>query len=118
MPPIEPPSDAEQALDAEPVEQHRLRAHHVADGDDGKSSAKGLPVAGLVEAGPVVPMQPPSTLEQMTKKRSVSIGLPGPTIISHQPGLPVTGWMLATCWSPVSAWQTSMALELAAFSVP
>jgi hypothetical protein len=32
-------------------------------------------------------MQPPSTLEQMTKKRSVSIGLPGPTIDSHQPGL-------------------------------
>ena len=40
-------------------------------------------------------MQPPSTLGQMTKKRSVSIGLPGPTIVSHQPGLPVTGCSLA-----------------------
>ena len=36
-------------------------------------------------------MQPPTTLAQMTKKRSVSIGLPGPTMVSHQPGLPVTG---------------------------
>ena len=56
-------------------------------------------------------MQPPSTLAQMTKKRSVSIGRPGPTMVSHQPGLPVTGWAFATCWSPVSAWQTSTALE-------
>ncbi len=32
-------------------------------------------------------------------------------MISHQPGLPVTGLSLATCWSPVSAWQTRMALE-------
>ncbi len=32
---------------------------------------------------------------QMTKKRSVSTGLPGPTSASHQPGLPVTGCTLA-----------------------
>ena len=54
-----------------------------------------MPVCGLMEAGPVEPMQPPRTLGQMTKKRSVSMGLPGPTIVSHQPGLPVTGWSLA-----------------------
>ena len=42
----------------------------------GKSRPQGLPVEGWVEAGPVVPMQAPSTLVQMTKKRSVSIGLP------------------------------------------
>ena len=66
----------------------------------------------------MVPMQPPTTLEQITKKRSVSIGRPGPTIAPHQPGLPVTGWVLATCWSPVSAWHTSTALDLAAFSAP
>ena len=75
-------------------------------------------MAGLIELGPVDPMQPPMTLAQITKKRLVSIGLPGPTMVSHQPGLPVTGWMLATCWSPVSAWQTSMAFDLAAFSMP
>jgi hypothetical protein len=55
-------------------------------------------------------MQPPNTLAQSTKKRSVSIGRPGPTIIDHQPGFPVTGFTLATCWSPVSAWQTRIAL--------
>ena len=58
------------------------------------------------------------TLEQMTKKRLVSMVLPGPISTSHQPGLPVTGLVLATCWSPVSAWQTRMALERASFSVP
>ncbi len=63
-------------------------------------------------------MQLPSTLAQITKKRSVSIGLPGPTIRSHQPGLPVIGCGLATYWSPVSAWQTRIALSFAAFSAP
>ena len=33
----------------------------------GKSSPHSLPVAGLVEAGPVEPMQPPITLLQMMK---------------------------------------------------
>jgi len=31
---------------------------------------------------------------------------------------PVTGWVLTTCWSPVSAWQISTALLRSAFSVP
>ena len=52
-------------------------------------------VMGFAE-GPVLPMQPPTTLAQITKKRSVSIGLPGPTMIVHQPGLPVTGLSEAT----------------------
>ena len=84
----------------------------------GKARPQGLPVSGLVEAGPVVPVQPPITLAQITKKRSVSIGLPGPIIAIHQPPLPVIGLRLATCWSPVSAWQTSTALECAAFRAP
>ena len=33
----------------------------------GNAIAYGQPVAGLIEAGPVVPRQPPSTFEQMTK---------------------------------------------------
>ena len=37
--------DREQRVDAEMVEQHRLRAHHVADGDDRKIEAPRL--AGL-----------------------------------------------------------------------
>jgi hypothetical protein len=49
------------------IEQHRLRPHHVAMVMTGKIRPQGLPVAGLVEAGPVVPMQPPSTLAQITK---------------------------------------------------
>ena len=79
------------------------------------SSAAGA-VRGL--RGPVLPMQPPSTLAQITKKRSVSTGRPGPTTSSHQPGLPVMGCGSATYWSPVSAWQTRMALLRAALSVP
>ncbi len=51
---------------------------------------------GRTLRGPVLPMQPPSTLTPMTKKRSVSSGLPGPTRTSHQPSLPVTGWVSAT----------------------
>jgi hypothetical protein len=63
-------------------------------------------------------MQPPSTFAQITKNRSVSIGRPGPTTSSHQPSLPVTGWRSATYWSPVSAWQTSIAFERSALSAP
>ena len=67
------------------------------------------------------------TLAQMRKKRFVSRGLPGPTTSSHQPGLfrrqvrPV--WRAcasqpATCASPVSAWQTSIAFVLSGDSSP
>ena len=84
----------------------------------GKSSAQASPVAGFADFGPVVPMQPPSTLTQMTKKRSVSRARPGPTIWLHQPGLPVTGWVPARNWSPVRAWQTRMAFDLSALSRP
>ena len=37
------------------------------------------------------PLQPPITLEQMTKYLSVSSALPGPMSMSHQPGSPVVG---------------------------
>jgi hypothetical protein len=75
-------------------------------------------VRGSSEAGPVEPMQPPTTFEQMMKWRSGSIGLPGPTMRPHQPGLPVLGWTEATCWSSVRAWQTRTAFDLSAFSRP
>ena len=117
MPPIEPPITRKQLVDAEMVDQHRLRAHHVADGDDRQVEAVGLAGrrigrgrAGRAEAAA-------DDVGQMTKKRSVSMILPGPISTSHQPGLPVTGLVLATCWSPVSAWQTRMALDLSALSV-
>ena len=59
-----------------------------------------------------MPWQPPSTLEHTTNQRSVSIGRPGPTRPSHQPG---SGWPRpagpVTWLSPVQAWQISTAFE-------
>ncbi len=84
----------------------------------GKSSAQGSPVAGLISLGPVVPMQPPTTVAQIRKYRSLSSTSPGPTIVVHHPGLPVIGCGSATYWSPVSAWQIRMALLRSGLSVP
>ena len=42
-------------------------------------------VAGFTLIGPVEPWQPPRLFTPMTKKRRVSSGLPGPTMLSHQP---------------------------------
>ncbi len=58
---------AEQLVDAEMIDQLLLCCHHVADGDDREIQRPGSPVAGLTSFGPLVPRQPPSTLEQMTK---------------------------------------------------
>jgi hypothetical protein len=66
--------------------------------NSGKLSPYGSPVAGSIELGPVVPLQPPSRFAQITRKRSVSTGLPGPTSSLHQ--------SVARA-SPVSAWQTN-----------
>ncbi len=52
----------------------------------GNFAPYGFPVAGLVDAGPVEPLHPPMTFEQITKYRSVSSALPGPMTASHQPG--------------------------------
>ena len=60
----------------------------------------------------MVPRQPPSTLEQITKYLLVSKALPGPIMLSHQPGLPVSGLMPAACASPEKACSTRMALDL------
>ncbi len=51
----------------------------------GKVSRYGWPVAGLIEIGEVEPNGLPSELMQMTKKRRVSMGRPGPIMSSHQP---------------------------------
>ena len=84
----------------------------------GKRMAYGQPVAGLIETGPVVPRQPPSTFEQMTKYLLVSNALPGPIMLSHQPGLPVSGLMPAACASPEKACRIRIALVFCAFSSP
>ena len=96
----------------------------------GKSGPYGLPVAGSVDDGPVVPRQPPSRFVETTKKRSVSNALPGPIIPSHQPSaLPATPsrsvapnpsrvlssdgvFAKPAAWaSPLSAWHTRMTLS-------
>ncbi len=76
-------------------------------------------MAGFSDDGPVLPLQPPMTLAQMTKYLSVSRPLPGPIIMSHQPGrLSLALWRPATCASPESAWVTRTALSLRSLSVP
>src|SRR5690349_18911085 len=103
----------------------------------GKSGPYGLPVAGSIDDGPVVPRQPPSRFVDTTKKRSVSNALPGPIIPSHQPSpLPAlpsrsvapkpsrvlsAGGVLAkpAAWaSPLSAWHTRMTLSRRGERVP
>ncbi|MNY22550.1 hypothetical protein D3C86_1561710 [compost metagenome] len=44
-------------------------------------------MAGLMLLGPVEPLQPPRLFKLTTKNLLVSIGLPGPMQLSHQPGL-------------------------------
>jgi hypothetical protein len=53
----------------------------------GKSLPHGRPVDGSIDSGPVDPKQLPRLLTPTTKKRLVSSGLPGPTMLSHQPML-------------------------------
>jgi len=49
------------------IQQGHLGAHHVGDGHHRKRRFHGWPFAGSQASGPVVPMQPPSTLAQMMK---------------------------------------------------
>ena len=90
MPPRLPPSTAASWLDAERVDEARLRIDPVLDRHDRKVAAVGAgPAAGSGSGciGPVEPKHEPGLLTPMTKKRSVSSGLPGPTRLSHQPSL-------------------------------
>src|SRR5579863_262748 len=73
---------------------------------EGNESAYGLPVSGLTEEGPVEPLHPPITLEQITKYLSVSSPFPGPIMSSHQPGFLSPVWNPAACASPDSACNT------------
>jgi len=85
----------------------------------GKSPPQGLPVAGLGLIGPVDPWHPPRLLTPTTKNRSVSSGLPGPIMLSHQPTLSgASAYTPATWCEAFSAWGTSTALERAASSFP
>ena len=48
-------------------------------------------MAGSTVRGPVLPLQPPRLLSETTKNFLVSMGLPGPMQVSHQPGLASSG---------------------------
>ncbi len=112
IPPIEPPSTANsRAMPRWSISRFcaRTMSRMVTGGKSVPQTVVGRRRRAALR-GPVEPMQPPSTLAQMTKNRSVSTGRPGPTTASHQPSLPVIGCGSATYWSPVSAWQTSTAL--------
>ena len=103
--------DREQRVDAEMVDQPRLGAHHVADGDHRQIEPLGLAGrrVGRGRAGGAH-----AAAEHIGADDEEAVGVDRPARADHglhQPGLPVTGWGLATCWSPVSAWQIRMALE-------
>ena len=118
MPPSEPPTTACSRLMPRCATSARCTVTKSATSSSGKSSPQGLPVAGLIELGPVVPWQPPSRFAVITNQRSVSIALPGPIMVSHQPGRRSPSCQPAECASPVRAWQMKTALDAVAFSVP
>ncbi len=72
-----------------------------------------------MDDGPVEPLQPPITLEQITKYLPVSNALPGPMYASHHPGYSSPAeWTPAACAVPERAWSMSIALVASALSVP
>ena len=117
-----PPSDPPMAPARVPISRcasslrcTRTRSDTV---NSGNRRPYGSPVAGLMEAGPVVPWQPPSRFAETTKNRSVSTALPGPISVSHQPTRDGSPWCPAAWASPVSAWQTKTVFVRSALSVP
>src|SRR5579872_330370 len=67
MPPIEPPTTQNNV--SIPKRSSSIACARTMSGmvTTGKSSPHGLPVEGLIEAGPVDPMHAPITFEQMMK---------------------------------------------------
>src|SRR5579864_2070594 len=118
MPPIDPPATASKR--SMPRKSTRLfctrtMSPMVITGND---RPNGQPVCGLTDDGPVVPWQPPSTFEQIMKYFSVSNALPGPIMLSHQPGFPVSWLIPAACASPENACRMRIALDFDAFNAP
>ena len=75
-----------QGLDAQVVEQPAVAGDQVGDVQQREVEVARFPRRRVGAIGPVVPEQPPRMLGATTKNRSVSTGLPGPIIRSHQPG--------------------------------
>ncbi len=119
IPPIEPPVTA-KSLSIPRWSIRRIWARTMSwTVIIGKERPYSFPVAGLIEDGPVLPWHPPTTFEQMTKYFSVSNALPGPMVLSHQPGcLSSSAYFPAACESPESAWRIRMAFDLSRLSRP
>src|SRR5579885_2423233 len=112
IPPIDPPDTASsRVMPKESTSSFCSRTmSEIVIG--GNVIAHGQPVSGFIDPGPVVPRQPPSTLEQITKYLSVSKALPGPIMLAHHPPSP------PACASPENACSTKMALLRCAFKIP
>ena len=76
----------EELINLQVVNEVLLHLDHVGNADDREIKTIMFPRLRVDGGGPVVPLQPPRTFEQMTKYLSVSKPLPGPIISSHQPG--------------------------------
>ena len=117
MPPIELPiTQASRGMSSARTTCAAASAPSSID-SSGNDRRYGVPVAGSIDAGPVEPLQLPSELTQTTNQRSVSIGLPGPSIGSHQPGVASSSW-LAACASGDRPVTMRMALPPSASSLP
>ena len=118
MPPIEPPITACQRKMPKRMASCRSAATRSRMVKAGKRGPQGRPSGAGLE-GPLLPWQPPNTLGQSTKKRSVSRARPGPIRSSHQPGAPWPGPAGPAAWlSPLKPCSSSTALSAAPFSWP
>ena len=87
MPPSEPPMTAAQRSMPSTSATRACACTQSSTVTTGKRAPYGAPLAGSIDIGPVEPKHEPRLLTPTTKKRSVSTGLPGPTMLSHQPDL-------------------------------
>src|SRR5829696_3517093 len=118
MPPIDPPTTANQRSTPSASASATSSATWSRIVVTGNRDPYGRPSAAS-DDGPVVPWQPPSTLGHTTKKRSVSMAHPGPMVPSHQPTSPCPGPAGPAAWlSRLSACSTSTAFDASGASSP
>ena len=111
IPPIEPPMTAAQRRMPSWSASRASTSTWSRTVTNGNREPHGRP-SGAADEGPVVPWQPPRTLDATTNHRSVSSGRPGPIRPSHQPGVGWPGPAGPLTWlSPVSACSTRTALS-------
>lgn len=94
MPPSEPPITAAKRSMPKWSATRACACTQSSTVSTGNAAPQGLPVSGLMLAGPVEPKHEPRLLTPMTKNTLVSTGLPGPTMLSHQP----TSLGLSAAW--------------------